>query len=76
MFYVVLNEIGRSLWLCHLFDSNSIMYPTYINKSYNGFNFTFESGPIDENLIKTMNSKHNTLPPNITSTLLSTKPSA
>jgi hypothetical protein len=61
MFYVITHEIGHSLGLNHINDVNSIMYPAYISKNYDAFNFTFEY--IDEQLIKSMYSKYYTHTP-------------
>jgi hypothetical protein len=58
MFYVIVHEIGHSLGLNHVNDINSIMYPAYIRRNYDAFNFTFQ--PIDEQLIKTMYSNYYT----------------
>jgi predicted Zn-dependent protease len=54
MFYVIAHEIGHSLGLNHISDPNSIMFPAYIKRNEDAFNFTFE--PIDEQLIKNMYS--------------------
>jgi len=70
MFYVITHEIGHSLGLNHINDVNSIMYPAYISKNYDAFNFTFDS--IDEKLIKTMYSKYYSHTPRQTTEPIST----
>ena len=56
LFYVILHEIGHCLGLNHINNRESIMYPGYITKGYDAFNFVFDS--IDKELIKTMYSEN------------------
>ena len=69
MFYVIAHEIGHSLSLNHITDLNSIMFPAYLNRNYDAFNFTFKS--VDEELIRHMYSNH-FVSPTTTTTVLPT----